>query len=109
MPIYEYRCKNCAHELEIMQKMADDPLSECPQCGQNSLDKLVSRSSFRLKGGGWYESGYSASKPESVSETKTETSAELKKDNKAENKAESAPLKTAAETKTSSVKTSGES
>lgn len=58
MPIYEYRCSNCGHELETLQKISDDPLKECPACGQESLQKLVSAASFRLKGGGWYETDF---------------------------------------------------
>lgn len=63
MPIYEYRCADCAHELEIMQKMSEDALTQCPQCGHHSLNKLISRSSFRLKGGGWYETDFKNQTP----------------------------------------------
>ncbi|MCP5178399.1 MAG: zinc ribbon domain-containing protein [Pseudomonadales bacterium] len=61
MPIYEYRCENCAHELESMQKISEEPLKTCPKCGQNSLRKKVSRAAFRLKGGGWYETDFKSS------------------------------------------------
>ena len=54
MPIYEYRCSNCGHELEALQKLADAPLVVCPSCNANSLVKLVSASAFQLKGSGWY-------------------------------------------------------
>src|ERR1700686_2414014 len=54
MPIYEYRCGACGHELEALQKLADSPLKECPACGQARLSKLVSVAGFRLKGSGWY-------------------------------------------------------
>ena len=56
MPIYEYRCEECGHELEKIQKMSDDPLKDCPQCGKPALKKLLSAGGFRLKGGGWYGS-----------------------------------------------------
>lgn len=62
MPIYEYRCQSCGAELEKLQKISDPPLSECPECGKESLVKLVSASSFRLKGGGWYESDFKTGK-----------------------------------------------
>src|SRR6478609_38047 len=62
MPIYEYRCQACGAELEKLQKISDSPLTECPECGQESLVKLVSASSFRLKGGGWYESDFKTGK-----------------------------------------------
>lgn len=58
MPIYEYECKECGHRLEALQKIADAPLKECPQCQHEALAKLVSASSFRLKGGGWYETDF---------------------------------------------------
>ena len=58
MPFYEYRCAECGHEFEAMQKMSDAPLEECPDCGRTALVKLVSASGFRLKGGGWYETDF---------------------------------------------------
>lgn len=58
MPIYEYRCDSCAHELETLQKVSDPPLEVCPQCQQPRLRKMVSAPSFRLKGGGWYETDF---------------------------------------------------
>jgi putative FmdB family regulatory protein len=61
MPIYEYACKNCQHELEALQKISDPPLRECPECGQAELQKKISAAGFRLKGGGWYETDFKAS------------------------------------------------
>jgi len=58
MPIYEYRCAKCGHSLEALQKISDAPLKQCPACNQESLQKLVSAPSFRLKGGGWYETDF---------------------------------------------------
>lgn len=58
MPIYEYRCQSCDHELEAMQKLSDPELSECPSCGKPALKKLISVVGFRLKGGGWYETDF---------------------------------------------------
>jgi putative FmdB family regulatory protein len=58
MPIYEYRCGACGHELEALQKLADSPLKECPACGQGRLSKLVSAAGFRLKGSGWYATDF---------------------------------------------------
>lgn len=62
MPIYEYQCKSCGHEFEAIQKISDDPLKECPACGDLELNKLVSAAGFRLKGGGWYETDFKTSK-----------------------------------------------
>ena len=58
MPIYEYRCTSCKAELEKLQKISDPPLVECPECGKDTLIKLISASSFRLKGSGWYETDF---------------------------------------------------
>lgn len=58
MPIYEYRCQACGHELEKLQKLSDPVLVDCPACGQPSLNKLISAAGFRLKGGGWYETDF---------------------------------------------------
>lgn len=54
MPIYEYRCQDCGHQLEALQKISDGPLKTCPECGTETLRKLVSASAFILKGSGWY-------------------------------------------------------
>jgi putative FmdB family regulatory protein len=58
MPIYEYACNSCDHELEIIQKMSDDALEECPSCHNNTLKKQISASAFQLKGTGWYETDF---------------------------------------------------
>ena len=58
MPIYEYRCQSCDHELETLQKLSDPELSDCPACGQPALKKLISPVGFRLKGSGWYETDF---------------------------------------------------
>ncbi len=58
MPIYEYQCSACAHQLEALQKMTDEPLKECPVCHQAALTRLVSAAGFQLKGTGWYATDY---------------------------------------------------
>ena len=58
MPIYEYRCDGCGHEMELMQRMSDDPMKECPVCEESKLKKLISAAGFRLKGSGWYETDF---------------------------------------------------
>ena len=57
MPIYEYRCTSCGHTLEVIQKFNDKPLKKCTEC-TGALEKLISRSAFQLRGGGWYNEGY---------------------------------------------------
>jgi putative FmdB family regulatory protein len=69
MPIYEYQCESCSHRLEKLQKMSDAPLSDCPECGQSTLKKLVSAAAFRLKGGGWYETDFKTGSKKNVSGT----------------------------------------
>ncbi len=58
MPIYEYRCERCGHELEKLQRSDEPPITECPACHQQALKKLVSAAGFRLKGQGWYETDF---------------------------------------------------
>jgi len=58
MPIYEYRCENCGHQLEALQKISDDELKQCPECDQPRLQRLISPVGFRLKGSGWYETDF---------------------------------------------------
>jgi putative FmdB family regulatory protein len=58
MPIYEYECGACGHRLESIQKMSDAPLTECPSCHKNALQKLVSAAGFQLKGTGWYATDF---------------------------------------------------
>lgn len=58
MPIYEYECGDCGHEMEALQKMSDAALVDCPECGKPALSKKISAAAFRLKGGGWYETDF---------------------------------------------------
>ena len=63
MPIYEYACTACGHEFEEWQKMSDAPVRTCPKCKKKKVERLISRTAFQLKGGGWYADLYSSSKP----------------------------------------------
>lgn len=58
MPIYEYSCDQCGHHLEKIQKMSDAHLTTCPECGNESLRRLISVGAFQLKGNGWYETDF---------------------------------------------------
>ena len=58
MPIYEYQCQSCGQHTEVIQKLSDAPLVDCPECGEAALKKKVSAAAFRLKGGGWYETDF---------------------------------------------------
>jgi len=61
MPIYEYQCAECNNSLEMLRKISDAPLLDCPECGKPALRKKVSAAAFRLKGGGWYETDFKTS------------------------------------------------
>lgn len=61
MPLYEYGCDKCGHELEKIQKFSDEPLTDCPECKQQTLQKKISATGFRLKGNGWYETDFKQS------------------------------------------------
>ncbi len=58
MPIYAYQCGSCGHEMEALQKISDEPLTDCPICNKPSLSKKVTAAAFRLSGGGWYETDF---------------------------------------------------
>jgi len=68
MPIYEYECVSCGHKLEAIQKLSDAPLTDCPECEESQLKKLVSAAGFRLKGGGWYETDFKSGSKKNVAE-----------------------------------------
>lgn len=65
MPIYVYRCSNCGHSQDVLQKISDPVLTHCPACEKDSFEKQVTAASFRLKGTGWYETDFKGgSKPQ---------------------------------------------
>jgi len=66
MPIYEYRCTQCGHEFDTLQKVSDAPLTVCPKCNESALVKKISAAGFRLKGGGWYETDFKSGKKRNV-------------------------------------------
>ncbi len=75
MPIYEYVCRSCGAELEKLQKLADAPLADCPECEEPELKRKISAAGFRLSGGGWYETDFkSDGKRNLAGERKTESS-----------------------------------
>ena len=105
MPVYEYRCNACGHEFERTQRMSDEPVKVCPECNEVKVERLISLTSFHLKGGGWYSDLYSSSKGGNATKKEAaagESKSEAKPEAKAETKYES-PTKT--ETKSSDTKT----
>lgn len=87
MPIYEYICEACHEELEVIQKISDEPMTVCPSCKQQSLKKKTSMSAFHLKGGGWYKDGYGNSKTDQSDTTKP-SSTDAKTDSESKSKAD---------------------
>jgi putative FmdB family regulatory protein len=101
MPFYEYQCRACGAEIEVLQKINDKPLRKCTKCGKSALVKLVSAPVFRLKGAGWYETDFKSEQDkkrnlaggEGDDKPKAEAKDEAKDDAKSESKAaaDSAP------------------
>jgi putative FmdB family regulatory protein len=60
MPVYEYACEKCGHEFEASQRITDEPIKTCPKCKARKVKRLISQTSFVLKGGGWYSDLYSS-------------------------------------------------
>ena len=87
MPIYEYQCDDCNHVLDALQKVNDKPLVDCPECGKNSLRRLISAPNFRLKGEGWYETDFKKENRKNVAEQKDEKP-EKKESSKSDNDSE---------------------
>ena len=104
MPIYEYRCGACGHELEVLQKLSEPPLSDCPECHKPSLTKLISAVGFQLKGSGWYATDFKSSgKPADKANGKNGDDAAKSAEKSTESKSESGgESKAAATTETSS-------
>lgn len=73
MPIYEYECKSCGKTFEARQKFSDAPLNACTLCGASDVSKIISRTAFSLKGGGWYQQGYGAAKPAACSSSNSDS------------------------------------
>jgi len=92
MPIYEYLCDKCRHEFEAEQRITEDPIRSCPKCRARKVQRLISQTSFMLKGSGWYSDLYSSSKPKADAEPAA-------KDGAASDAAAETPAKDAAEAK----------
>jgi putative FmdB family regulatory protein len=99
MPVYEYLCQKCGHEFEREQRISDAPVKTCPKCRARQVKRLISQTSFVLKGGGWYSDLYGSSKgkrgKKDSSEggsgaSKSESKSDSKSDTKADSKGESA-------------------
>ena len=96
MPIYEYQCVECDHIEEVIQKISDDPLVDCPACNKPTLKKNVTAAAFRLSGGGWYETDFKSGDKKNLAEGGAE-------------KAKSSPDKPAAKPEKAATKESSSS
>lgn len=108
MPIYEYRCGACGHELELLQKISAEPLVECPSCGKATLTKLMSAAGFQLKGSGWYvtdfRDGDKSKKDKSDSKSKGDKTADSGAATKTEKSGDGAAADKKADTKSADTK-----
>jgi putative FmdB family regulatory protein len=86
MPIYEYACQHCDHSLDALQKISDDPLVDCPECGKPALKKQLSAPRFRLKGAGWYETDFKKDNQRNVLKADADSVTSEKQDKKADTK-----------------------
>ena len=113
MPIYEYQCDSCGKRIEALQKINDEPLIMCSACGSDSLRKLVSAASFRLKGKGWYETDFKTgektklAESDSKPEDKSNNQSNAKGTEKAVNKKSETLVKTQTSTKGANANDSG--
>ena len=123
MPFYEYECRACGEQTEVLQKISDKPLRKCPSCGKSALVKLVSAPIFRLKGSGWYETdfksdqdkkrnladGKAVDKTDDKAEAKTEAKGDAKSETRSESKSDTKSEAQSSGTKSSGAKSKGKS
>ena len=93
MPIYEYQCEKCNHLFDALQKMDAPPLTDCPECGEATLKKLLSAPNFRLKGGGWYETDFKKDNQRNLADADKKKAADKKDDKPAKSDSDKKPAK----------------
>ena len=92
MPLYEYQCKACHHRFEKIQKFSDPLVTECPECGEDEVEQMISAPAVQFKGSGWYVTDYAkkgSSQGSGSKSDKSENKSESKSETKAEKKTES--------------------
>jgi len=94
MPFYEYECPHCGYHDEVLQKITDKPLTNCPSCGRKGLRKLMSAPVFRLKGSGWYETDFKSDKENKRNLHGAEKEEAAAKKDETKSDAKAAPAKT---------------
>jgi putative FmdB family regulatory protein len=103
MPIYEYACENCDSEFEVEQRITEDPIRDCPHCSSNQVKRLISKTSFVLKGGGWYSDLYASSKEDAKPADKPDSDKSKSGESAADSKSKS-KTKTAEKSESKSQK-----
>ena len=102
MPIYAYKCASCGHAKDVLQKMSDAPLTDCPQCGAPAFKKQLTAAGFQLKGSGWYvtdfRGGTAAAPAANGAEAPAANAADAPAAAAADGKPATAPVKTPAAT-----------
>lgn len=105
MPIYEYQCDKCGDVFEVIQKFSDAPLMKHEKCG-GKVEKLISRSGFQLKGGGWFASGYAKEEPKAATKDGKSESSSTESKTSETKASDSKPAETkSTETKSADTKT----
>jgi putative FmdB family regulatory protein len=103
MPIYEYQCAACGHQLEAIQKFSAAPLVDCPACSKAELKKQISAPAFRLNGSGWYETDFKTGKKKNLVGDSTSNSGESASTAKTDSSAPTAGTSTSTSTTTPSA------
>jgi putative FmdB family regulatory protein len=96
MPIYAYRCAACGHAKDVLQKLSDAPLADCPACGAPRFEKQVTAAGFQLKGSGWYATDFRNGQAPAKAEAKPDAKTDAKPDAKPAADATAAPVAAAA-------------
>jgi putative FmdB family regulatory protein len=104
MPIYEYRCSKCGHELEALQKLSEAPLTACPSCHASTLVKQVSAAGFQLKGSGWYATDFRGRNGTKPAESGEAAKSDVKTDAGKSQSATKSDTKTASSTSQTAAK-----
>src|ERR1043165_5338953 len=104
MPFYEYECSACNHHMEALQKISDEPLRKCPDCGKSALKRLISAPVFRLKGSGWYETDFKSDNEQKRIIAGREEAEPKSEDKSAAKAGKAAKAETSSDTKSDSSK-----
>lgn len=96
MPIYAYKCESCGYAKDVLQKMSDTPLTDCPHCGASSFKKQLTAAGFQLKGSGWYVTDFRGGNGPASATSKTVESGSGTDSKSADSSANAAPAATAA-------------